>query len=57
LGRLDIKGADGLDDQGGEQTGAIGLEESVQGSPQGVIAQVLGGAQSWVVGLGPSFDA
>jgi len=57
LGGLDREGLDGLEDHGGEEAGAVSLEEPVQGATDGVIAQVLTGAQRRVVRLDPGFDA
>src|SRR5258708_4864431 len=52
-----IKGLGCLHDQRRHQAGAIALEESIQGSAQSIIAQMLSGSKGRVVGLGPSFDA
>ena len=54
---LDLEDFDSLDDQGGQQAGAVGRKEPVQSPPQNVVAQVLGRLASRIKTPSPSFDA
>src|ERR1039458_3649609 len=50
---LHLEDLDGLEDQAGEQTGAIGRKEPVQSSSQSVVAQMLRGTPERIATLRP----
>jgi hypothetical protein len=54
---LQVESANRLDDERGQQTGAVGLEEAVQSSTQDIIVGRRAGMAGWNVALGPFGDA
>jgi hypothetical protein len=47
----EVKGLDGRDHQAGEQGGAVGLIELIQGAGESIVAQALG--RAWAVTQSP----